>query len=75
MMAKHNHTSLGVRPGDHCIPLQRLTLVSMSCFAIGFPLLGITLPSGPFHNSYGFPTEAPLTPYGLIRINIPVMYI
>jgi hypothetical protein len=30
----------GVGPGDHYMPLQRLILDHMSCFAIGFPLLG-----------------------------------
>jgi hypothetical protein len=39
----------GVRPGDHYMPLQRLTLDHMSCFAIGFPLLGTTeYPQAPF---------------------------
>jgi hypothetical protein len=38
----------GVRPGDHYMPLQRLTLVRMSYFAIDFSLLGIVIPSGPF---------------------------
>jgi hypothetical protein len=26
----------GVRPGDHYMPLQRLTVDHMSCFATGF---------------------------------------
>jgi hypothetical protein len=50
MMAEHNHTSFGVRPGDHYMPLQRLTLVYMSCFAIGFPIFGMAITLGPFHN-------------------------
>jgi hypothetical protein len=33
MMAKHNQTSFGVRPGDHYMPLQRFTLYSMICLA------------------------------------------
>jgi hypothetical protein len=33
MSAKHNHTSFGVRPGDHYMPLQRITLGSMTCLA------------------------------------------
>jgi hypothetical protein len=32
----------GVRPGDHYMTLQRLALDLMSCFALGFPLLGTT---------------------------------
>jgi hypothetical protein len=31
MPAKHNHTSFGVRLGDHYMPLQRFTLGSMTC--------------------------------------------
>jgi hypothetical protein len=31
------YTSFGVWPRDHCMPLQRLTLVRMSCFALGSP--------------------------------------
>jgi hypothetical protein len=39
----------GVRLGDQYMPLQRLTLDRMSCFAIGFPLLGTTeYPHAPF---------------------------
>jgi hypothetical protein len=39
----------GVRPGDHYMPLQRLTLYHMSFYAIGFPLLGTTeYPQAPF---------------------------
>jgi hypothetical protein len=39
----------GVRPGDHYMPLQRLTLDHLSCFAIGFLLLGTTeYPQAPF---------------------------
>jgi hypothetical protein len=37
------YTSFGVWPRDHYMPLQRLTPDRLSCFAIGFPLLGITL--------------------------------
>jgi hypothetical protein len=36
------YTSSGVWPRDHYMPLQRLTLDRMSCFAIGFPMLDIT---------------------------------
>jgi hypothetical protein len=32
----------GVRPGDHYMILQRLALDHMSCFVLGFPLLGTT---------------------------------
>jgi hypothetical protein len=32
----------GVRSGDHYMPLQRLTLYHMSCFAIGFSVLDTT---------------------------------
>jgi hypothetical protein len=39
----------GVGLGDHYMPLQRLTLYHMSCFAIGFPLLDmIEYPQAPF---------------------------
>ena len=51
----------GVRPGDHYMPLQRLTLDRMPYFAIDFPLLGTT--------EY---LEAPLAPCGLVGIAIPV---
>jgi hypothetical protein len=37
MPAKHNHTSFGVRPRDHYMPLQRFTLCSMTCLAKVFP--------------------------------------
>jgi hypothetical protein len=38
-----------VRPVDHYMPLQRLTLDHMSCFTIGSPLLGTTeYPHTPF---------------------------
>jgi hypothetical protein len=50
MLAKNNQTSFGVRPRDHYMPLQRLTLVHMSYFVIGFPLMGIIVPLGPFRN-------------------------
>jgi hypothetical protein len=47
----------GVRPGDHYMPLQRLTLDRMSYFAIDFPLLGMTeYPRAPF-------TIAKVSPY------------
>jgi hypothetical protein len=43
------YTSFGVWPTDHYMPLQRLTPDGLSCFAIGFPLLGITqYPQAPF---------------------------
>jgi hypothetical protein len=43
------YTSFGVWPKDHYMPLQRLTRDRLSYFAIGFPLLGITLyPQAPF---------------------------
>jgi hypothetical protein len=39
----------GVSPGDHYMPLQMLALDHMSCFVIGFPLLGTTeYPQAPF---------------------------
>jgi hypothetical protein len=39
----------GVRPGDHYMSLQRLTLDHMSYFAIGFSVLGMTeFPHAPF---------------------------
>jgi hypothetical protein len=39
------------------MPLQMSTLVRMPCFAIGVPLLGIIVPSGPFLNSKVSPLE------------------
>jgi hypothetical protein len=43
------YTSFGVWPRDHYMSLQRLSLDRMSCFAIGFPLLGTTeYPQAPF---------------------------
>jgi hypothetical protein len=33
MLAKHNHTSFGVRSSDHYMPLQRFTLGCMTCLA------------------------------------------
>jgi hypothetical protein len=36
------YTSFDVWHRDHYMSLQRSTLVCMSCFAIGFPLLGTT---------------------------------
>jgi hypothetical protein len=45
----------GVRRGDHYMPLQRLTLDHMSCFAIGFPLLGTT--------------EYPQTPFAVAKVS------
>jgi hypothetical protein len=50
----HSHFR-GVRPGDHYMPLQRLTLDRMSCFAIGFPLLGTT--------------EYPQTPFAVAKVS------
>jgi hypothetical protein len=50
MSTKHNHTSFGVRPEDHYMPLQSSTLVCISCFAIGLPLLGIAISSDLFRN-------------------------
>jgi hypothetical protein len=57
------------------MPLQRSTLVCMSCFVIGFPLLGITVPVGLFRNCYGFPIEAPLAPHSFVGIVVPVVHI
>jgi hypothetical protein len=48
MPAKHNHTSFGVRPRDRYMRLQRLNLACISYFAIGFLILGIMIPLGPF---------------------------
>jgi hypothetical protein len=46
----------GVRPGDHYMSLQRLTLDHMACFAIGFPLLVTTeYPQVPFAVAKVFP--------------------
>jgi hypothetical protein len=43
------YTSFGVWTRDHYMPLRRLTPDRMSCFAIGFPLLGTTVyPQAPF---------------------------
>jgi hypothetical protein len=43
------YTSFGARPRDQYIHLQMLTLDRMSCFSIGFPLLGTTeYPKAPF---------------------------
>jgi hypothetical protein len=62
------------------MPLRRLTLDRMSCFAIGFPLLGITVyPQAPFAIAKVAPSwvqqntlMAPLAPCGLVGIAIPV---
>jgi hypothetical protein len=62
------------------MPLRRLTPARMSCFAIGFPLLGTTeYPQTPFAIAKVSPSwvqqntlMAPLVPYGLIAIAIPV---
>jgi hypothetical protein len=62
------------------MPLWRLTPDRMSCFAIGFPLLGTTeYPQGPFTNAKVPPSwvqqntlMAPLAPCGLVGIAIPV---
>jgi hypothetical protein len=39
MLAKHNHTSLGVRPGDYYMPLTKIPL-GQSCILLRFPALG-----------------------------------
>jgi hypothetical protein len=60
--------------------LRRLTPDHMSCFAIGFPLLGTTeYPQAPFANAKVSPSwvqqntlMAPLAPSGLVGIAIPV---
>jgi hypothetical protein len=46
------------------MPLQRLILDCMSCYEIGFPLLG----------TIEYP-QAPLAPCGLVGIAIPVLLI
>jgi hypothetical protein len=46
------------------MPLQRLTLDRMSCFVIGFSLLGTT----------EYP-QTPLAPCGLVGIAIPILLI
>jgi hypothetical protein len=63
------------------MPLRRLTLDRMSCFAIGFPLLGTAEYSqAPFAIAKVSPSwvqqntiMAPLAPYGLVGIAIPVL--
>jgi hypothetical protein len=62
------------------MPLRRLTLDRMSCFTIGFPLLGTTeYPQAPLTIAMVSPSwvqqntlMAPLAPYGLVDIAIPV---
>jgi hypothetical protein len=62
------------------MPLRRLTPDRMSCFAIGFPLLGTTeYPQAPFTIPKVSPSwvqqntlMAPLAPCGLVDIAIPV---
>jgi hypothetical protein len=62
------------------MPLRRLTPTRMSCFAIGFPLWGTTeYPQASFAIAKVSPSWvqqntllAPLAPYGLIGIAIPV---
>jgi hypothetical protein len=62
------------------MPLRRLTPNRMSCFAIGFPLLGTTeYPQAPFTIAKVSPSwvqqntlMAPLAPCGLVGIAIPV---
>jgi hypothetical protein len=62
------------------MPLRRLTPDRMSCFAIGFLLLGTTeYPQAPFTIAKASPSwvqqntlMAPLAPCGLIGIAIPV---
>jgi hypothetical protein len=39
MLVKHNHTSLGVRLGDHYMPLRKVPL-GQSCILLRFPSLG-----------------------------------
>jgi hypothetical protein len=39
MSAKHNHTSFGVRPGDHYMSFTKVHLVQ-SCILLRFPHLG-----------------------------------
>jgi hypothetical protein len=63
------------------MPLRRLTPERMSCFAIGFPLLGTTeYPQAPFTIAKVSPSwvkqntlMAPLAPCALIGIAIPVL--
>jgi hypothetical protein len=63
--------------------LRRLTSARMSCFAIGFPLLGTTkYPHAPFAITKVFPLlgtteypQTPLAPCGLVGIAIPVSLI
>jgi hypothetical protein len=43
-------TLFGAWLRDHYMSLQMSTLVCMSCFVIGFPMLGIGIPSGLFRN-------------------------
>jgi hypothetical protein len=62
------------------MPLRRLTPDHMSCFVIGFPLLGTTeYPQAPFAIAKVSPSwvqqntiMAPLAPCGLVGIAIPV---
>jgi hypothetical protein len=62
------------------MPLRRLTPDRMSCFVIGFPLLGITVyPQAPFAIVKVFPSwvqqntlMSPLAPCGLVGIAILV---
>jgi hypothetical protein len=39
MPAKHNHTSFGVRPRDHCMPFTKIPL-GQSCILLRIPHLG-----------------------------------
>jgi hypothetical protein len=63
------------------MPLRRLTADRISCFAIGFPLLGtIEYPQAPFAIAKVFPSwvqqntlVAPLAPCCLVGIAIPVL--
>jgi hypothetical protein len=49
------YTSFGIWPRDHYMSLQRLTLVHMSYFALGFPLLDITQYPEPLSQLLTFP--------------------
>jgi hypothetical protein len=50
------YTSFGAWPRDHYMPLQKLALVYVSCFFLGFPLLDITqYPQTPFIVAKVFP--------------------
>jgi hypothetical protein len=75
------YTSFGVWPRNHYMPLRRLTPARMSCFVIGFPLLGtIEYPQALFAIGKVSPSwvqqntlMTPLAPCGLVGIAIPVL--